>query len=126
MGRGGKRGARSGESLVSDYKPKALVKYHARVAALGCLITQRPAQVCHVIGKPSVSERILEPKPHGKKFMRHGWLVIPLHPDLHWLLDNRSEEFEATYGPVADMVDQVAALAAPGRDVWKLSQIGRK
>lgn len=95
---------------------------------MGCLITGRPAEICHCIGKPSVTARIQEPKPRGKKLARHDWLVIPLEPRLHRLgqvcLDLNPKEFEATYGPVARMLDLIAERT--GVDVWKLSQVGRK
>ena len=103
-------------------------RFWNRVAALGCMVTGGPAEICHVVGKPSVTERIHEPKPKGAKLYRHGWLVIPLTPELHRLdrdsLDLNPAAFEARYGPVAAMVDRVQELT--GVPVWELSQVGRK
>lgn len=106
----------------------AVKRYWQRVADLGCLISGGPAEVAHVIGKPSVTERLQEPKPKGKKLPRHDWLVIPLAPEYHrilpYSLDLNPGEFERRYGPVAAMVDHVAAkLNTP---VWELAQKGRK
>lgn len=102
----------------------AVKRYWNRLAAMGCVVTGRPAHIAHVVGKPSVTERIQEPKPKGKKLPRHDWLVVPLAPELHYLLDYEPQRFETEYGPVAKMVDTVADRL--GVDVWALSQRGRK
>ncbi len=86
------------------------------------------AEIAHVIGKPSVTERVKEPKPKGKKLPRHDWLVIGLCPYLHrqtcYSLDYAPDEWEASYGPVATLLDRLAEKL--GVDVWALSQEGRK
>lgn len=102
----------------------AIKRYWSRVAANGCIVTGRPAHIAHVVGKRSVTERIQEPKPKGKKLPRHDWLVLPLAPELHYMLDYDPEAFERAYGPVAALVDKLAARL--GVDVWALSQEGRK
>ena len=107
---------------------EAIRRYWYQVTARGCVVTGGPAEVCHVIGKPSVTERIQEPKPKGKKLARHDWLVIPLTPYLHrWApdsLDLNPRAFELRYGSVAEMIDRQAD--ALGIAIWTLSQIGRK
>lgn len=108
----------------------AIRRYWSAVAALGCAVHGPgcAAEIAHVVGKPSVTERIKEPKAKGKKLPRHDWLVLPLCPALHrlycWSLDNAPKEWEATYGKCADMLDEVARRL--GVDVWALSQRGRK
>jgi hypothetical protein len=103
-------------------------RYWTRVAARGCMVTGGPAEIAHCIGKPSVTERVREPKPKGKKLTRHNWLVIPLAPALHRFapdaLDIDAAAFERRHGPVAGMIDRL--VAELGVDVWTLSQEGRK
>jgi len=108
----------------------AIKRFWNRVVGLGCLVHGHGCEpeICHVIGKPSVTERTKEPKPRGKKLPRHDWLVIPLCPALHRLdndsLDLNAKAFEAEHGPVADMVDRIAARL--GVPVWDLANKGRK
>lgn len=108
----------------------AIRRYWSRVVALGCAVHGPgcAAEIAHCIGKPSVTERVQEPKPKGRKLPRHDWLVIGLCPPLHRLscysLDYAPKEWEATHGPVATMIDRIAAKL--GVDVWRLSQVGRK
>ena len=104
--------------------------YWSRVIDQGCAVHGYgcPSEIAHVVGKPSVTERIKEPKPKGKKLPRHDWLVIALCPAMHrlycWSLDNAADEWESKYGETATMIDELAA--AIGVDPWALSQIGRK
>lgn len=91
-------------------------RHWTRVAALGCLITRRPAVICHCHG-PSLRER--DPrflKPKGKKMPWGDWLVIPLAPELHWLMDNDPAAFEQACGTPAQLLDIVAERT--GVDVW--------
>jgi hypothetical protein len=106
-------------------------RYWSRVAGLGCAVHGRECvhvEIAHVVGKPSVTERIKEPKPKGKKLPRHDWLVLGICPWMHrWSsrsLDLNPAAFEEDWGPVAAMVDRVGAKL--GVDPWMLSQVGRK
>lgn len=106
----------------------AIRRFWSRVTALGCIVCSGPAEVAHVIGKPSVTERIQEPKPKGKKLPRHDWLTIPACPWHHRYapdsLDLAPRDFERNYGAVAEHLDMIAARLEV--DVWGLSQKGRK
>ncbi len=108
----------------------AIRRHWDRVVALGCAVHGPgcAAEVAHLIGKPSVTERVLEPKPKGRKLPRHDWLAIGLCPAAHrlycWSLDNSPKEWEARFGKCADILDAVAERL--GVDVWALSQQGRK
>ena len=111
-------------------KPAHIRRYWNSVVELGCVVygCWQPAQVAHVIGKPSVTERIKEPKPKGKKLARHDFLVVGCCHFHHSLsrdaLDNNAAAFEEKYGPVAAHIDKIAAVT--GLDLWALSQEGRK
>lgn len=108
-----------------NHRPTAAQRRHwDRVAALGCIVTGRQAHLAHCAGKPSVVARIQEPKAKGVKLRRLHWLVLPLAPELHYLLDYDPEAFERQHGPVAGLLDKLAARL--GVDVWRLSQEGRK
>lgn len=108
----------------------AIRRHWSRVIELGCAVHGPgcPSEIAHVIGKPSVTERVQEPKPGGKKIPRHDWLTIALCPAFHrhycWSLDRAPAEWEARFGRCADMLD--AIVKALGVDVWALSQEGRK
>ena len=106
----------------------AIRRLWSRITALGCVVCQSPAEIAHAIGKPSVTERVQEPKPKGKKLPRHDVLVIGLCPFHHrWApdsLDLNPRLFEANYGRVADHLDALCNVL--GVDLWSLSQRGRK
>src|SRR5688572_13415450 len=57
----------------SRYKPVAIQRHHDRVAALGCLVSGRPATLHHVTGYADRPGR----------FSRDEWLVVPLAPEYH-------------------------------------------
>lgn len=57
----------------SKYKPAAVQRHHDRVAALGCLVSGRPATLHHVTG---YADRM-------GRFSRDDWLVVPLAPEFH-------------------------------------------
>lgn len=105
----------------------AIKRHWSRVAALGCIITGKPAEICHCHGG-SIVERMQEPHCKGKKLARYDWLVLPLTPELHRAeyggLDADVHAFEHKYGSQASHLDRIAKLL--GVDVWKLAQIGRK
>ena len=104
--------------------------YWSFVAELGCIVRgcYLVPQIAHVIGKPSITERVLEPKPKGKKLARHDWLVLPVCHKHHSVdanaLDNNAAEFERRNGACADHVERIGRLY--GIDPFGLSQIGRK
>lgn len=104
----------------------AIRRYWTRVAANGCAVHGPgcAVHIAHCAGKPSVVERIKEPKAKGKKLLRMDWIVVGLCPELHYMLDYDPAEFERQHGPVAVLVDRLAARL--GVDVWALSQRGRK
>lgn len=106
----------------------AIKRYWTRVADLGCVICHGPAEIAHCAGRPSVVERIQEPKAKGKKLPRMDWLVLPLCAFHHRTgpdsLDLNPRAFESRYGPVAWLLDrQAERLCMP---IWELSQVGRK
>lgn len=96
-----------------------LQRYWTRVAACGCLICRRAAEIAHAHGG-SIVERLQEPKDKGKKLLYMDWLVLPLCPDHHRLgplcLDNDVRLFERTFGRQADMIDLLCAVLRI--DVW--------
>ena len=106
----------------------AIRKLWSRITALGCVVCGSPAECAHCIGKPSVTERVQEPKPKGKKLPRHDHLVIGACPWHHrWApdsLDLNPTAFEANYGSVAGHIDTLCAVLEI--DLWALSQKGRK
>lgn len=108
----------------------AIRRYWTRVAALGCCVhgPDCQAEIAHCIGKPSVTERMQEPKPKGRKLPRHDWLVLPLCPWMHRIavdsLDLCPRFFEAHYGTVAHHIDSIALQL--GVDVWALAKVGKK
>lgn len=121
--------------IVEDEAPyivnnQSVRAYWSAVAGMGCAVHGAgcPAEIAHCVGKPSVTERIKEAKPKGKKLPRHDWLVIGLCPRLHRIaadaLDYNPAAFEARYGPVAGMIDRL--VERTGIDVWARSQRGRK
>jgi hypothetical protein len=55
------------------YKSAAVKRHHDRVAALGCLVSGRPATLHHVTG---YADRM-------GRFSRDDWLVVPLAPEYH-------------------------------------------
>jgi hypothetical protein len=94
----------------------AVRRFWSQVAALGCLICGSPAQIAHAHG-PSLRERDSRfLKPKGKKPRWGDWLVIPLCPPHHHMMDNDPRQFAAWYGPPALLVDAVAQRTAI--DVW--------
>jgi hypothetical protein len=111
-------------------RPAQLRRFWTCVVEMGCIVREcwMPPQIAHVVGKPSVTERIKEPKPKGKKLQRHDWLVVGCCHQHHSVardaLDNNAAAFEAKHGPVAAHIDKLAA--ATGLDLWALSQEGRK
>lgn len=127
MKRGERWRARGGPKEKHMASPH-IRRFWFRVAALGCVVCGNPAEIAHVVGKPSVTERIREPKPKGKKLQRHDFLVLPACPFHHRLapdsLDLNPREFERRYGPVAGHLDAIAAVLDV--DVWAHSQRGRK
>lgn len=106
----------------------AIRRYWTQVASLGCVVCGGLAEIAHCAGKPSVVARIKEPKAKGKKLARMDWLVLPLcmwhHRMARNSLDLNPTAFEASFGPVAVMIDRIAAKI--GVDVWTLCQEGRK
>lgn len=120
---GGRARSLLGRTLMAT---AAIKRFWSRVAGLGCAVHGEGCgvHIAHVAGKPSVVERIKEPKAKGKKLARMDYLVVGLCPELHYLLDYEPQRFETEYGPVAKMVDTVAEKT--GVDVWALSQRGRK
>jgi hypothetical protein len=110
-----------------NHEPTAVQKrFWSRVAARGCeiAICRQPAQVAHMAGKPSVTERLQEPKAKGLKLRRLHWLVLPLCPFHHHWIDNRPISFEREFGRVADMLDRMAGEL--GVDVWAKAKEGKK
>lgn len=106
----------------------AIRRYWTKLAKLGCVVCHGPAEIAHCAGRPSVVERIQEPKAKGKKLPRLDWLVLPLCSFHHRTgpdaLDLAPRAFESRYGPVAWHIDRIAKKL--GVDVWSLSQQGRK
>ncbi len=94
-----------------------------RIAALGCLICQRPAQIAHA-HSGSVCERLQEPKAKGKKLQRMNFLVLPLCPYHHQWLDAGVRQWEIDYGPQAAYIDDLCVLLET--DLWALAKQGAK
>jgi hypothetical protein len=107
---------------------KALRLYWNQVAAMGCVVCGGVAEIAHGAGKPSVTERMQEPKAKGKKLPRMDWLVIPVcawhHRQAVDALDLNPRLFEEHYGPVAKHIDRIARKL--GIDVWAKAKEGRK
>lgn len=103
-------------------------RYWTKVAALGCVVCDGPAEIAHCAGRPSVIERIQEPKAKGKKLPRLDWLVLPLCAFHHRTgpdaLDLSPRSFESRHGPVAWHIDRIGRQL--GVDPFALSQVGRK
>jgi hypothetical protein len=106
----------------------AIKRFYNHLADMGCVVCGGPAEIAHCAGKPSVVERIQEPKAKGKKLPRMDWICIPLCPLHHRLdrfsLDTAPEHFEKLHGPVAKHIDRIGKKL--GVDLWTLSQQGRK
>jgi hypothetical protein len=97
----------------------AVKRYWTRVAELGCLVCQRPAQIAHMHG-PSIRERNPDfLKPKGRKHGWQDWLVAPLCVDHHWACDYSPLEFNAWYGTPAQMVDRTGERL--GVDPWAMA-----
>lgn len=94
-----------------------------RVAALSCLICERPAQIAHA-HSGSVRERMQEPKCKGVKLRRMNWLVLPLCPDDHAALDAGVDAWEARHGEQAAFIDKLCEMFS--LDLWALAKEGRK
>jgi hypothetical protein len=94
-------------------------RFWGRLAELGCIVCGRPAQIAHA-HSGSVRERTQEPKAKGKKLQRLDWLVIPMCPFHHGLLDCDVKGFEAIYGPQAGMIDRLCKHF--GLNLWTLSR----
>lgn len=108
---------------MSNPRPKALVDYWNRVAALGCVICKGPAQIAHA-HNGSIRRRMQEPKAKGRKLPRYDWLVIPACPWHHKLLDDGVGAWESVYGDQAMWIDRISKQL--GVDVWALANQGRK
>lgn len=67
------------------YKPVAVQRHHDRVAALGCLVSGKPATLHHVTGYAD--------KPG--RFTRDDWLVVPLAPEYHLIQHGPKYSVEA-------------------------------
>ncbi len=99
-----------------------------RVAAMGCLICQSPAEVAHCHGG-SIVERMQEPKAKGFKLPRYDWLILPLcplhHRDTSPLgLDRNVAAWERKFGTQAMYINSLCERL--GVDLWSLANIGRK
>lgn len=111
-------------------RPSAAVQRHwNRLAAMGCLICQGPAEIAHAHGA-SIVTHMQEPKAKGKKLARYHWLVLPLCP-VHGRegnggasLDDNPTAWEARYGTQADWIDVLCVRT--GLDLWALANEGRK
>jgi len=101
----------------------AVRRYWTKLADSGCLITGRPAQIAHCHGG-SIVERMQEPKAKGKKLARLDWLVLPLCPEEHTMLDRDVATWERLRGPQAYWIDVLCKRY--GVDLWMLAQVGRK
>ncbi len=82
-------------------------RYWSRLVADGCLLCGSPAQIAHCHGG-SITERTQQPKAKGKKLAYMDWLVLPLCPFHHALLDAGVHAFEAMYSDQAYMIDLLA------------------
>ncbi len=69
----------------SRYKPVAIQRHHDRVAALGCIISGKPATLHHVTGYADRPGR----------FTRDEWLVVPLAPEYHLIQFGPKSSVEA-------------------------------
>lgn len=115
---------------MSGSPPTAEQKRHwNRVAAMGCLICQGPAEIAHAHGA-SIVERMQEPKAKGKKLQRMHWLVLPLCPhdgregNGSASLDDNPRAWEAKHGTQADWIDILCVRL--GIDLWALAKRGKK
>lgn len=103
-------------------------RYWTQVASLGCVVCKGLAEVAHCAGKPSVSERLQEPKAKGMKLPRMDWIVLPVCAWHHRMsvdaLDLNPRLFEQRYGTVAGHIDKVAEKL--GVDVWAKAKEGKK
>lgn len=108
---------------MSNPRPKALVDYWNRVAALGCVICKGPAVIAHA-HNGSVRERMQECKAKGRKLPRYDWIVLGLCHPHHLLLDADVLGWESIFGDQAMWIDRISKQL--GVDVWTLAQVGRK
>ncbi len=101
----------------------AVKRYWSKVAELGCIICERPAQIAHC-HNGSVRERMRECKAKGKKLARFDWVVLPLCPQHHHELDVGVRAWETCYGTQVYWIDRIANWL--GVRVWELAQVGSK
>lgn len=98
-------------------------RFWTDVAAMGCIVCARDAEIAHCHGG-SIVERMKEPKAKGKKLQRYNWLVIPLCPSCHRLgldaLDLNVQRWERRHGAQSDHIDWLSMrLRLP---LWDLAK----
>jgi hypothetical protein len=105
-------------------KPAVIREFWSKVAAMGCIICGRPAQIAHCHGA-SIVEKMGEPKAKGKKLARYDWLVLPLcvwhHLDGDLALDKDPKGWEIVFGRQVDWIDVIASRL--GLNLWKLAGV---
>jgi len=89
----------------------AIKKHWDMVAALGCIITNQPAEIAHCHGG-SISLELGPLFRPGIAERQNHWLVLPLNPALHrgqFGLDTSSvEEWELAYGLQTTLLEEVS------------------
>lgn len=108
----------------------AVRRYWTTIAAMGCIVTGGPAEICHAHGG-SLLIRGRElgrdyTKAKGVKLAHMDWLVLPLAPLVHriapYSLDQNVAEFEERFGPQTYWLDEM--VRRTGVDIWALA-VGR-
>lgn len=110
--------------------PKSHAEHERNVRALPCIVTGGPSSLHHCHGG-SVTERLagmgLRPaKGMGQRGSGPA-LLIPLHPELHYVGANPIDghvgvrTWEARFGRQADHLDSVGRLL--GYDLWALHRL---
>lgn len=104
--------------------PSAEIRRHwERVAALGCVVSGRPAELAHAHGGSLLDLGVTRAK--GRK--PSDWLVIPLAPEFHRVeykgLDYSPRIWEERYGTQVSYLDWISKQL--GYDVFERAGVKR-
>lgn len=107
----------------------AIRRYWNVVAAMGCILTDGPAEIAHCHGGSIITRgRQLGrdySKTKGKKLPYMDWLVLPICPHWHrihphWALDHSPAAWEQQFGEQALWIDLM--IQRTGVNVWDLAR----
>ena len=102
-----------------NIKTAEIRRHWGRVAALGCIVGGgAPAQVAHCHGG-SITETLGPKFRPGWSQKQNHWLVLPLQPAAHRLLDADVGAFEHAYGSQIVLLEEVAWCL--GYDIFHLA-----